>query len=113
MVRGEDTKLILDIFTKSNYTAVKKDYLYANAELKDEAGIKIIAEILKEEKDGELRQLAARSLANSKSDEAVDALLYVVENDKSLEVRKSAVISLGEIGTPRAQQALVKILEKK
>jgi len=73
----------------------------------------VIAQILKHEKDAELRKIAAHSLAQSNSDVAVEALFYAAEQDDNVEVRKSAVMALGEIGTPKAQEALVKILEKK
>ncbi|MGB8957662.1 MAG: HEAT repeat domain-containing protein, partial [Candidatus Aminicenantales bacterium] len=60
----------------------------------------------------ELREQAVMSLGQTKSDEAVAALLEVARG-KDTRLGRAAVQALGEIGTPKAKAALLEILEKK
>ncbi|MCK7483004.1 MAG: HEAT repeat domain-containing protein [Candidatus Moduliflexus flocculans] len=58
------------------------------------------------------RSSAVFALGQTKSDEAVAALLEVAKG-KDARLARAAVTALGEIGTPKAKAALLEILEKK
>ena len=53
------------------------------------------------------------ALGESKSDDAVPALLDAARNDADVRVRTAAVSALGELKTPKAREALLQILKKK
>jgi HEAT repeat protein len=83
--------------------------------LSDEKGgapVAALTEILKTETDPELKQQALISLGETKSDEAVPALLEIAKG-KDPRLARAAVAALGEIGTPKAKAALLEIIEKK
>jgi HEAT repeat protein len=69
-------------------------------------------QILKSEADPELKQHVVFSLGQTKSDEAVPALLEIAKG-KDTRLARAAVLALGEIGTPKAKAALLEILEKR
>jgi HEAT repeat protein len=72
-----------------------------------------LSQLLKEEKDPEMRSDIVDALGETKSDEAVPILLDIAKTDAEIRVRTAAVAALGEIGTPKAREALMEILKKK
>ena len=83
--------------------------------LMDEKGgapVAVLSQVLKEETDPEIRQQAVLALGQTKSDEAVAALLEIAKG-KDAKLANAAVLALGEIGTPKAKAALLEILNKK
>jgi len=82
-------------------------------DMSDEVSVKVLGEMLKIEKEPDLRRSLVYSLGETGSDDAVSILLDVALNDSNNRVRAAAVSALGEIGTPKAREALMKVLEKK
>ena len=77
-----------------------------------DAPVKILSELLKEETDTGVKQYIVMSLGQTKSDEAVPALLEIAKG-KDARLATAAVMALGEIGTEKAKAALMEVLEKK
>jgi HEAT repeat protein len=80
----------------------------------DEGGapVKVLLEVVKTETDRDLKEHALFALGQTKSDEAVAALLEIAKG-KDGRLARAAVTALGEIGTPKAKAALLEILEKR
>ena len=76
------------------------------------APVSVLVEILKSETDPDIKQQAVLGLGQSKSDEAVPALLEVAKG-KDTRLARAAVMALGEIGTEKAKAALLEVLQKK
>jgi HEAT repeat protein len=76
------------------------------------ASVKTLLEVLRTTTDRELKEHTLYALGETKSDEAVPALLEVAKG-KDGRLAQAAVQALGEIGTPKAKAALLEILEKK
>jgi HEAT repeat protein len=81
--------------------------------MSDEVSVKVLGEMLKTEKEPDVKRMLVYSLGETESDEAVPILLDLAMNDKDNRVRAAAVSALGEIGSPKARDALLKVLEKK
>jgi HEAT repeat protein len=81
--------------------------------MSDEVSVKVLGEMLKTEKEPDVRRMLIYSLGETGSDDAVPILLEVALNDSNNRIRATAVSALGEIGTPKAREALMKVLEKK
>jgi HEAT repeat protein len=77
------------------------------------ASIPALGQILKEEKDPELRRMIVRVLGETESDDAVPILLNVALEDNNYKVRAEAVSALADIDSPKSRAALVEILKKK
>jgi HEAT repeat protein len=114
LLDGKETEILLELMKKSKYPGVKKAVLFSLVdEEKGAASVKVLSQVVREEKDPELRKQAIFALGQTKSDEAVPVLLEVAKKDKDVKMATAAVMALGEIGTPKAKAALMEILERK
>ncbi len=84
---------------------VREEALYSLAELKDERSIDLLTEALLNDKDGEIRAIAAMILGSIGSEIDIDSLIHALQDEDS-EVRLSAVEAIGSIGGVRAIQVL-------
>ena len=108
----KDESLMLDILRKSKHPEVQKAALQGILDSGDvNNSVKALTEVLKTEKDNDLRVSTVNMLGDTQSDAAVPILLDTAKNDSSLKVRTSAVNALGSIGTPKAKEALKQILQ--
>jgi HEAT repeat protein len=79
--------------------------------LEGPGALKALIQILKTEKDPELRRVAIRTLGETENDEVIPVLLEAAQKDEDSRNRKEAVLALGEIGTAKAKEALQKIID--
>jgi HEAT repeat protein len=106
-----DPGVLLDVYNKSKFPAVRKAVIYSMEDLEGPAAVKALIQVLKTEKDVELRRAVIRTLGETGKDEVVPILLEIAQQDEDSRARKEAVMALGEIGTPKAKEALKKIIE--
>lgn len=108
----QELNQMLEILKKAKFPEVRKAALHSILDVSDDASsVKALTEILKTEKDLDMRISAVYVLGDSGSDAAVPVLLETAKGDSSVKVRTAAVNALGNIGSPKAKEALKQILE--
>jgi HEAT repeat protein len=104
--------MLSDIYKKSTFISVRKAALYAIEDMAEEEAVGPLTEMLKAEKDPEMRRMIVRVLGETGSDDAVPVLEKSALEDLDKKVRLEAVDALEEIDTPRAREALMRIIKK-
>jgi HEAT repeat protein len=105
--------MLLEVYRKSKFPSVRKVALNAIEDMAEAASVRVLGQILNEEKDARLRRIIVRILGETGNDDAVPILLKAALEDEDYKVRAEAVSALSEIDSKKSRAALVEILKKK
>lgn len=115
-IGGPAFQQVSEMYYKSDATIVRKDPLWLLGLLKDERGLDLLIQALKENQQIELREVALWSLASieeaQKTGKAIEPLIDALKNDKDPRVRIRAVQALELVnGDARVVDALIEALD--
>jgi HEAT repeat protein len=105
--------MLIDIYRKTKFSSVRRAALHTLEDMAEDAPVKLLGQLLNEEKEAEMRRMIVRVLGETENDDAVPILEKVALEDTDRRIRLEAVDALENIDSKKSRAALLRIIKKK